>query len=125
MGHTHVRDLLPKFVTAIAREGGHVVWACDPMHGNTFATSGGQKTRRFDDVLHEVKEFFDIHHELGTVPGGLHIELTGDNVTECLGGASALSESDLDLNYTSMCDPRLNASQSLDLAFQVAEFLQD
>ena len=94
------------------------------MHGNTFTAAGGVKTRRFDDVLEEVRQFFGVHRDLGTWAGGLHIELTGDNVTECLGGALDLHESDLGLNYTSMCDPRLNASQSLDLAFRVSEFLQ-
>jgi 3-deoxy-7-phosphoheptulonate synthase len=100
------------------------VWACDPMHGNTFVASGGQKTRHFDDVLAETSQFFELHQSLGTWPGGLHVELTGDNVTECLGGGSRLDEGDLSVNYTSICDPRLNATQSLDMAFHVAEFLQ-
>jgi 3-deoxy-7-phosphoheptulonate synthase len=124
MGHDRVADKLPTLVQALSDEGANVVWACDPMHGNTFVASGGQKTRRFDDVLSETAQFFDIHQGLGTWPGGLHIELTGDNVTECLGGGSRLGEGDLDLNYTSICDPRLNATQSLDMAFHVAEFLQ-
>ena len=93
------------------------------MHGNTFTTDGDIKTRRFDDILAEVRSFFNIHQSLGTWAGGLHIELTGDDVTECLGGGIAISEKDLEMNYTSMCDPRLNASQSLDLAFHVAEYL--
>ena len=124
MGRDRVSELLPPLVSAVRDAGAHVVWACDPMHGNTFTAAGGQKTRRFDDVLEEVRQFFNVHHALGTWPGGLHVELTGDDVTECLGGGLALEEGDLDLNYTSMCDPRLNASQSLDLAFRVAEFLQ-
>ncbi len=124
MGHGLVADRLPPLIKALGDEGRHVVWACDPMHGNTFVASGGQKTRRFDDVLSETSQFFELHESLGTWPGGLHIELTGDNVTECLGGGSRLSEGDLSVNYTSICDPRLNATQSLDMAFHVAEFLQ-
>jgi 3-deoxy-7-phosphoheptulonate synthase len=124
MGDQLVSDRLPPLVDALRDEGRDVVWACDPMHGNTFVAAGGQKTRRFDDVLSETSKFFDVHQQLGTWPGGLHIELTGDNVTECLGGGSRLNEGDLDLNYTSICDPRLNATQSLDMAFHVAEFLQ-
>src|SRR5487761_2655014 len=124
MGHERVSELLPPLVEALRDEGRHELWACDPMHGNTFVASGGQKTRRFDDVLSETSQFFNVHQSLGTWPGGIHVELTGDNVTECLGGGSRLAERDLDLNYTSICDPRLNATQSLDLAFHVAEFLQ-
>jgi 3-deoxy-7-phosphoheptulonate synthase len=95
------------------------------MHGNTFKANSGIKTRHFDDVLSETRQFFQLHHDMGSWPGGLHVELTGDNVTECLGGASGLVEADLSDNYTSICDPRLNATQSLDLAFLVSEFLQD
>ena len=124
MGSDKVTDLLPPLVSALRDEGRDMVWTCDPMHGNTFVASGGQKTRHFDDVLSEVAKFFAVHQSLGTWPGGLHIELTGDNVTECLGGGSRLDEGDLNLNYTSICDPRLNATQSLDMAFHVAELLQ-
>jgi 3-deoxy-7-phosphoheptulonate synthase len=124
MGDQLVSDRLPPLVDLLRSEGRDVVWACDPMHGNTFVAAGGQKTRRFDDVLSETSKFFEVHQQLGTWPGGLHIELTGDNVTECLGGGSRLNEGDLDQNYTSICDPRLNATQSLDMAFHVAEFLQ-
>lgn len=124
MGRDKVTDLLPPLVEAMKEEGAEVLWTCDPMHGNTFKASGGQKTRRFDDVLTEVAQFFAVHQSLGTWPSGLHIELTGDNVTECLGGGNQLDESDLDTNYTSICDPRLNATQSLDMAFHVSEFLQ-
>jgi len=124
MGRDKVSDMLPPLIEALRADGAKVLWTCDPMHGNTFKASGGQKTRRFDDVLSEVSQFFSVHQELGTWPGGLHVELTGDDVTECLGGGSDLSESDLDTNYTSICDPRLNASQGLDMAFHVAEFLQ-
>jgi 3-deoxy-7-phosphoheptulonate synthase len=124
MGRDQVSDLLPPLVEAMTAEGAEVLWTCDPMHGNTFKASGGRKTRRFDDVLTEVAQFFAVHQALGTWPSGLHIELTGDNVTECLGGGEQLNEDDLDTNYTSICDPRLNASQSLDMAFHVSEFLQ-
>ncbi len=124
MGVSRISDLLPPLVEALRDDGRHVVWACDPMHGNTFRVGGGQKTRHFDDVLAETARFFAVHESLGTWPGGLHIELTGGDVTECLGGGSRLNEQDLELNYTTICDPRLNATQSLDLAFHVAEFLQ-
>ncbi len=125
MGQDKVAEALPPLVEAMRDEGRSVVWACDPMHGNTFFASGGQKTRHFDDIMSEVSQFFAVHQALGTWPGGLHVELTGDNVTECLGGGSRLDEEDLELNYTTICDPRLNATQSLDLAFHVAEFLRD
>ncbi len=125
MGQNRVAESLPPLVEAMRDDGRDVVWACDPMHGNTFLASRGQKTRHFDDIMSEVSQFFAVHQALGTWPGGLHVELTGDNVTECLGGGSRLAEDDLDLNYTSICDPRLNATQSLDLAFHVAEFLRD
>ncbi len=124
MGHRTIETALAPLVQRVRDEGHPVVWACDPMHGNTIRADSGRKTRRFDDVLSEVKSFFEIHRSLDSWPGGLHIELTGDNVTECLGGGSDLNEADLETNYTSVCDPRLNASQSLDLAFQVSEFLQ-
>ena len=125
MGVERISEVLPPLVEALRDDGRAVVWACDPMHGNTFRVVGGQKTRHFDDVLSETAQFFEVHQSLGTWPGGLHIELTGDDVTECLGGGSRLDEADLDLNYTTICDPRLNATQSLDMAFHVAEFLQN
>jgi 3-deoxy-7-phosphoheptulonate synthase len=117
-------DLLPPVVRAVEAEGHPVVWACDPMHGNTFTSEGGRKTRRLDDILSELRSFFDVHRDEGTWPGGLHVELTGDDVTECLGGAEEILEGDLGARYTTTCDPRLNARQSLDLAFRVAEFLR-
>ncbi len=123
-GADRIRELLPPILRAVEAEGHLVVWACDPMHGNTFTSEGGHKTRRFDDILSEVKAFFDVHREEGTWPGGVHVELTGDNVTECLGGAEEILEGDLGARYTTTCDPRLNARQSLDLAFRVAEFLR-
>jgi 3-deoxy-7-phosphoheptulonate synthase len=100
-----------------------VLWICDPMHGNTFEAASGYKTRRFDDVIDEVQGFFEVHEALGTVPGGLHIELTGDDVTECLGGAERIDEADLATRYETLCDPRLNHQQSLELSFLVAEML--
>ena len=124
LGSDRITELLPGIVRAVEAEGHAVVWACDPMHGNTFTSEGGRKTRRFDDILSELRSFFDVHRDEGTWPGGLHIELTGDDVTECLGGAEEIFEVDLDARYTTTCDPRLNARQSLDLAFRVAEFLR-
>jgi 3-deoxy-7-phosphoheptulonate synthase len=124
MGAAQVREALPALVTA-ARDAGHpVTWVCDPMHGNTRETASGHKTRLFDDVLDEVAGFFEVHRALGSHPGGIHIELTGDDVTECLGGLSAVSEDDLSFRYETACDPRLNRVQSLDLAFQVADLLR-
>ncbi|HVT41527.1 MAG TPA: 3-deoxy-7-phosphoheptulonate synthase class II [Acidimicrobiales bacterium] len=124
LGAGNVADLLPPMVRAVEAAGHPVVWTCDPMHGNTFTSEGGLKTRRFDDILAELRSFFDVHRDEGTWPGGLHIELTGDDVTECLGGAEEILEVDLDARYTTTCDPRLNGRQSLDLAFRVAEFLR-
>lgn len=123
MGASQVRDVLPPLVEKVAASGRPVLWVSDPMHGNTFETDSGHKTRRFDDVLDEVRGFFEVHHALGTHPGGLHIELTGDEVTECVGGAEGLLETDLPMRYETACDPRLNRTQSLDLAFLVAEML--
>jgi 3-deoxy-7-phosphoheptulonate synthase len=123
MGAGNVRSALPPLVEAVARSGATVLWVCDPMHGNTFEASSGYKTRRFDDVIAEVQGFFEVHAALGTVPGGLHIELTGDDVTECLGGAEQIDEADLATRYETLCDPRLNHQQSLELAFLVAEML--
>jgi 3-deoxy-7-phosphoheptulonate synthase len=121
MGAARVRDLLPPLIQAVSRTGTPVAWVCDPMHGNTFEAPSGHKTRRFDDVLAEVHGFFDVHRMLGTHPGGIHIEFTGDNVTECVGGSHQIAEDDLYQRYETVCDPRLNRSQSLDLAFTVAE----
>jgi 3-deoxy-7-phosphoheptulonate synthase len=124
LGAGKVLDLLPPLVRAVTDAGHPVVWQCDPMHGNTFVAEGGHKTRRFDDVLSEIRDFFQVHHSMGTWPGGVHVELTGDNVTECLGGAEDILEADLPQRYTTTCDPRLNARQSIDLAFRVAELLR-
>ena len=123
MGAARIRDVLPALVEKVTASGATVAWVCDPMHGNTFETPSGYKTRRFSDVLDEVEGFFEVHKALGTVPGGLHVELTGDDVTECVGGGDALAEADLVHRYETVCDPRLNRAQSLELAFLVAEML--
>ena len=124
MGADKIEAGLPPLLAA-ARDAGHpVVWTCDPMHGNTFTAADGHKTRRFDDILAEIAGFFAAHHAEGTWPGGVHVELTGDDVTECLGGAEEILDTDLGSRYETMCDPRLNGRQSVDLAFAVAELLR-
>jgi len=124
MGAGTVRDALPALVQKVAAEGGPVTWVCDPMHGNTFSSPSGYKTRRFDDVLDEVRGFFEVHRDLGTHPGGIHIELTGDDVTEVMGGSEEIDDAGLARRYETRVDPRLNHQQSLELAFQVAEMLK-
>jgi 3-deoxy-7-phosphoheptulonate synthase len=124
MGVDKVRGALPPLVRALSAAGHPVAWVCDPMHGNTFASESGRKTRHFDDVLGEIQGFFAVHQSEGSWPGGVHIELTGDDVTECLGGIGDILEEQLPLRYTTACDPRLNARQSIDLAFRVAELLR-
>ncbi len=123
MGAGRIREALPRLVEAVSEAQGQVLWVCDPMHGNTFESPTGYKTRRFDDVIDEVRGFFEVHQGLGTVPGGVHVELTGDSVTECLGGVEEISEDLLSTRYESVCDPRLNHQQSLEMAFLVAEML--
>jgi 3-deoxy-7-phosphoheptulonate synthase len=125
MGATKVVDGLPPLLAAVADAGHPVVWVCDPMHGNTFTADDGRKTRHFEDVLAEVSGFFAAHRFTGTHPGGVHLELTGDDVTECLGGGAEVVTADLGSRYETMCDPRLNGSQSVDLAFRVAELLRN
>ncbi len=125
MGAGKIREALPALVDGVTKSGAQVLWVCDPMHGNTYEAPSGYKTRRFDDVLDEVKGFFEVHKSLGTHPGGIHIELTGDDVTECVGGGEQISHDDLATRYESACDPRLNHAQSLELAFLVAEMLRD
>jgi 3-deoxy-7-phosphoheptulonate synthase len=125
MGADKVRDKLPSLVRAVSRSGHKVVWLSDPMHGNTISTSSKVKTRNFDSILQEVRGFFDIHAAEGTWAGGVHVEMTGQDVTECIGGAHRLSEADLSERYETFCDPRLNAEQSLELAFLVAEELKN
>jgi 3-deoxy-7-phosphoheptulonate synthase len=124
MGAGKVAERLPPLLRAVREQGHPVVWACDPMHGNTFTSDGGRKTRHFDHVLAEISEFFEVCRAEDVWPGGVHVELTGDNVTECLGGAEEILEDQLDNRYTTTCDPRLNGRQSLDLAFRVAELLR-
>ncbi|MBV9661556.1 MAG: 3-deoxy-7-phosphoheptulonate synthase class II [Acidimicrobiales bacterium] len=124
MGAGQVAAHLPPLLEAVRAEGHPVVWACDPMHGNTFVGAGGRKTRHFDHVLTEIREFFGACRRAGVWPGGMHVELTGDDVTECLGGTDEILDHHLELRYTTTCDPRLNGSQSLDLAFQVADLLR-
>ncbi len=123
-GHEKVADHLPGLIRAVEKEGKKVVWSCDPMHGNTVS-AGGFKTRPFDFILSEVQQFFEIHKSEGTYAGGVHFEMTGKDVTECTGGAREVTEEDLGSRYHTHCDPRLNASQSLELAFLIAELLQD
>ena len=123
MGAGRIRDVLPDLVEKVTAAGIQVAWVCDPMHGNTFEASSGYKTRDFQDVIDEVQGFFDVHRSLGTWPGGVHVELTGDDVTECVGGGEALDADGLNQRYESVCDPRLNRVQSLELAFLVAEML--
>lgn len=125
MGAGKIREALPALVDGVTKSGAKVLWVCDPMHGNTFESSTGYKTRQFEDVMDEVKGFFEVHKSLGTFPGGVHIELTGDDVTECLGGGAKISAEDLATRYETACDPRLNHTQSLELAFLVAEMLRD
>ena len=122
-GAGKVGEHLPRLIRTVEQVGANVVWSCDPMHGNTIKSSSGYKTRPFDLVLREVREFFQIHNAEGTVPGGVHFEMTGQDVTECTGGVRAVSDEDLSDRYHTACDPRLNASQSLELAFLVAEEL--
>ena len=124
-GAGSVGENLPRLIKAVAEEGANVLWTCDPMHGNTVKSSTGYKTRPFDSVMREVREFFGIHKAEGTVPGGVHFEMTGQDVTECTGGVRAVTDEDLSSRYHTACDPRLNASQSLELAFLVAEELSN
>ena len=124
VGADKAADLLPAFVRAVKREGRNVVWSCDPMHGNTITSVTGYKTRPFDQILKEVRTFFQVHAAEGTIVGGVHLEMTGQNVTECTGGARAISDEDLNDRYHTLCDPRLNAEQSLDLAFLLADLLK-
>jgi 3-deoxy-7-phosphoheptulonate synthase len=121
MGAGKIREVLPALVEKVTERGAPVAWVCDPMHGNTFEAPSGHKTRRFEHILDEVAGFFEVHRRLGTHPGGIHIEFTGDDVTECIGGGHEVVEDELQDRYETVCDPRLNRRQSLDLAFMVAE----
>ena len=122
-GAGQVGEHLPRLIRAVQREGRKVVWSCDPMHGNTIKSATGYKTRPFERVLREVREFFAVHAAEGTIPGGVHFEMTGKDVTECTGGVRAVSDENLADRYHTFCDPRLNAAQALELAFLVAEML--
>lgn len=124
-GADNVEKHLPQLIRAVEREGRVVVWSCDPMHGNTVKADGGYKTRPFDRILAEVRQFFGVHKAEGTYAGGVHFEMTGQNVTECIGGAQAITEADLSDRYHTHCDPRLNADQALELAFLIAEGLKE
>ena len=125
MGSETVSEKLPLILETVQEAGHPVVWVCDPMHGNTFSTENGHKTRHFDDILKEITGFFEAHNKVGTYPGGVHLALTGDDVTECLGGGAQLDADDLSKRYETMCDPRLNGSQSIDIAFRIAELLHN
>ena len=125
MGAGRVREALAPLVEKVTASGHPVLWVCDPMHGNTFEGTTGHKTRSYADVTEEVRGFFDVHRALGTIPGGIHVELTGDDVTECVGGTGGVREADVGDRYETACDPRLNRVQSLELAFDVAEWLLD
>jgi 3-deoxy-7-phosphoheptulonate synthase len=124
MGAERVADLLPPLLAAGKEIEQPIAWICDPMHGNLIRTASGTKTRRLEDILTEIRGFFEVCREAGVWPGGVHLEFTGEHVTECLGGSQAVVEDDLDVNYSTLCDPRLNARQSLDLAFRVAELMR-
>jgi 3-deoxy-7-phosphoheptulonate synthase len=123
MGKDGIDQHLPDLVKAVRDNGNKVIWSCDPMHGNTIKSTSGYKTRKFDDILSEIRSFFNIHNELGTYAGGIHFEMTGQDVTECLGGNQKISEINLQDRYHTHCDPRLNASQSVELAFAIAQSL--
>jgi len=125
MGSDKIGDVLPGLIRAVKREGRHVVWSCDPMHANTVKSSVGFKTRHVDAILQEVKAFFQVHKSEGSHAGGVHFEMTGQDVTECVGGGQAIQESNLSERYHTHCDPRLNATQALELAFLLAEQLKD
>jgi 3-deoxy-7-phosphoheptulonate synthase len=121
MGADMLPQALPELIRAVQRQGFDVVWSCDPMHGNTVKSSTGFKTRQFDAILRELQQFFAVHQAEGSYPGGIHLEMTGEHVTECTGGAYKISDSDLATRYLTSCDPRLNADQVLELAYLIAD----
>ena len=125
MGSKHVANILPSIIKSVQSEGKKVVWTCDPMHGNIEKANNGYKTRSLKNIISEIQQFFQIHRSEGTYPGGVHLEMTGQNVTECIGGVQDITENDLSSRYRTFCDPRLNASQSLELAFLLSDFLKD
>ena len=124
LGNKNIESILPQLIENVTYYGHNVIWFCDPMHGNTISAKNGYKTRRFETIINEIKLFFEIHRNYNTIPGGLHLELTGDNVTECLGGIKNIKTEDLDLRYETTCDPRLNNEQSLEVAFLIADLLK-
>jgi 3-deoxy-7-phosphoheptulonate synthase len=124
-GAKKIADHLPLLAREMKKEGFNIVWICDPMHGNTYTAETGHKTRNFDDILSEIRSFFEIHWAEETVPAGVHFEMTGENVTECTGGGRKIRDQHLKERYLTRCDPRLNAEQSLELAFQVAELIRE
>jgi 3-deoxy-7-phosphoheptulonate synthase len=123
-GADQVEKTLPPLLRAVKRMGYNILWSCDPMHGNTVKASTGQKTRNFDRILRELRQFFAIHRAENTHPGGVHLEMTGKDVTECTGGAHGITETDLAERYHTQCDPRLNGAQALEMAFLIAEELK-
>jgi 3-deoxy-7-phosphoheptulonate synthase len=123
-GRNEIESLLPPLIRSVKESGASVLWSCDPMHGNTYTSDSNYKTRKFTDILQEIRSFFAIHHAEGTVPGGVHLELTGKDVTECIGGAQEIKDHHLVNNYSTSCDPRLNAQQSLELAFLISNLLK-
>ncbi|HIC78555.1 MAG TPA: 3-deoxy-7-phosphoheptulonate synthase class II, partial [Sulfurovum sp.] len=126
MGAGKIQEFFPKLLKRVRDEGKHVVWSCDPMHGNVEKSSTGYKTRDFANILSEVEQFFNIHKEMGTIAGGIHLEMTGNDVTECTGSAScAITAEDLSSRYHTQCDPRLNASQALELSFMIGEMIKE
>ncbi len=124
LGMTKVEKVLPPLLREMKKEGFNIVWSCDPMHANTYTANSGHKTRNFNDILSEITCFFETHWSEGTIPGGIHLEMTGDNVTECTGGAHNIVDEELANNYLTSCDPRLNAEQSLEVAFQIADMIR-
>jgi len=124
MGAEKIRKKLPSLIQAIKKNKLKVLWICDPMHGNTYKSATGFKTRHFDTILEEIEHFFAIHRAENTIPGGIHFELTGEDVTECLGGMNNITNSDLNQFYNTACDPRLNYEQSLEMAFLISNLLQ-
>ena len=125
MGADKISSILPNIIKTVKKTESKVVWACDPMHGNTIKASSGYKTRPLTNIISEIEQFFKIHRNEGTYPGGIHLEMTGQDVTECIGGLREVTEDDLKSRYHTFCDPRLNASQSLELAFLLSDFLKD
>ena len=125
MGHEKVSSILPKIIKSVKKEGKNVVWTCDPMHGNTIKSSTGFKTRPLKDIISEIQQFFQIHKSQDTYPGGVHLEMTGQDVTECMGGLQEITDADLKNRYHTYCDPRLNASQALELAFLLSDYLKE